>query len=69
MNALAQRTSSLWVLAMIRKIRRSGPSIDLSKGGKSQRNWGAVSIGRGGGGGEGEVEYYVNIVLSTESTM
>lgn len=55
---------------MIRKIRRSGPSIDLSKGGKSQRNWGAVSIGRGGGGGgEGEVEYYVNIVLSTESTM
>ena len=36
---------------MIRKIRRSGPSIDLSKGGKSQRNWGAVSIGRGGGGG------------------
>ena len=22
-----------------------------------------------GGGGEGEVEYYVNIVLSTESTM
>lgn len=53
---------------MIRKIRRSGPSIDLSKGGKSQRNWGAVSIGRGGGG-EGEVEYYANIVLSTESTM
>lgn len=50
---------------MIRKIRRSGPSIDLSKGGKSQRNWGVVSIGRGGG----EVEYYVNIVLSTESTM
>lgn len=38
---------------MIRKIRRSGPSIDLSKGGKSQRNWGAVSIGRGGGGGGG----------------
>ena len=37
---------------MIRKIRRSGPSIDLSKGGKSQRNWGAVSIGRGGGGRE-----------------
>ena len=36
---------------MIRKIRRSGPSIDLSKGGKSQRNWGAVSIGRGGGRG------------------
>ena len=36
---------------MIRKIPRSGPSIDLSKGGKSQRNWGAVSIGRGGGGG------------------
>ena len=54
---------------MIRKIPRSGPSIDLSKGGKSQRNWGAVSIGRGGGGGEGEVEYYANIVLSTESTM
>lgn len=55
---------------MIRKIRISGPSIDLSKGGKSQRNWGAVSIGRGGGGGgEGEVEYYANIVLSTESTM
>ena len=52
---------------MIRKIRRSGPSIDLSKGDKSQRNWGAVSIGRGGG--EGEVEYYANIVLSTESTM
>lgn len=45
---------------MIRKIRRSGPSIDLSKGGKSQRNWGAVSIGRGGG--EGEVEYYANIL-------
>ena len=38
---------------MIRKIRRSGPSIDLSKEGKSQRNWGAVSIGRGGGGGGG----------------
>ena len=37
---------------MIRKIRRSGSSIDLSKGGKSQRNWGAVSIGRGGGGRE-----------------
>lgn len=54
---------------MIRKIPRSGPSIDLSKGGKSQRNWGAVSIGRGGGGeGRGGVlrEYFV---LSTESTM
>lgn len=46
---------------MIRKIPRSGPSIDLSKGGKSQRNWGAVSIGRGGGG-KGEVEYYANIL-------
>lgn len=53
---------------MIRKIPRSGPSIDLSKGGKSQRNWGAVSIGRGGGEGRGGVlrEYFV---LSTESTM
>lgn len=52
---------------MIRKIRRSGPSIDLSKGGKSQRNWGAVSIGRGGGGRGGVLREY--FVLSTESTM
>ena len=52
---------------MIRKIPRSGPSIDLSKGGKSQRNWGAVSIGRGGGGRGGVLREY--FVLSTESTM